>query len=83
MWESYKKGFKAYLQLEKSLSDNSVEAYLRDIEKLTEYFQQSNNLKTPAEVQLKDLEKFLKWIAGIGSECYFAGKDHFGYPGIL
>ena len=66
MWESYKKGFKAYLQLEKSLSDNSVEAYLRDIEKLTEYFQQSNNLKTPAEVQLKDLEKFLKWIAELG-----------------
>jgi len=66
MWESYKKGFKAYLQLEKSLSDNSVEAYLRDLEKLTGYFQQSNNLKTPAEVQLKDLEKFLKWIAELG-----------------
>jgi len=66
MWESYKKGFKAYLQLERSLSDNSVEAYLRDIEKLTEYFQQSNNLKTPAEVQLKDLERFLKWIAELG-----------------
>ena len=30
MWEPYKKGFKAYLQLEKSLSDNSVQAYLRD-----------------------------------------------------
>ena len=66
MWEPYKKGFKAYLQLEKSLSDNSVEAYLRDIEKLTEYFQQSNNLKTPAETQLKDLEKFLKWITELG-----------------
>jgi integrase/recombinase XerD len=66
MWESYKKGFKSYLQLEKSLSDNSVQAYLRDIEKLTEYFQQSNNLKTPAEVQLRDLEKFLKWIAELG-----------------
>lgn len=66
MWEPYKKGFKAYLQLEKSLSDNSVEAYLRDIEKLTEFFQQSNNLKTPAEVGLKDLEKFLKWIAELG-----------------
>ena len=36
------------------------------IEKLTGYFQQSNNLKTPAEVQLKDLEKFLKWIAELG-----------------
>ena len=66
MWESYKKGFKAYLQLEKSLSDNSVEAYLRDIEKLTEYLQQSNNLKTPTEVELKDLEKFLKWITELG-----------------
>ncbi len=66
MWESYKKGFKSYLQLEKSLSDNSVQAYLRDIEKLTEYLQQSNNLKTPAEVQLRDLEKFLKWIAELG-----------------
>src|SRR6478672_10912517 len=66
MWESYKKGFKAYLQLEKFISDNSVEAYLRDIEKLTEYLQQSNNLKTPGEIQLKDLEKFLKWIAELG-----------------
>lgn len=66
MWESYKKGFKSYLQLEKSLSDNSVQAYLRDIEKLTEYFQQSNNLRTPAEVQLRDLEKFIKWIAELG-----------------
>ncbi len=63
MWEAYKKGFKAYLQLEKSLSDNSVEAYLRDIEKLTEYLQEKKKLKPPAEVELKDLEKFLQWIA--------------------
>jgi integrase/recombinase XerD len=32
-WTVYKKGFKAFLQLEKSLSDHSVEAYLRDIDK--------------------------------------------------
>ncbi len=66
MWEPYKKGFKAYLQLEKSLSGNSVEAYLHDIEKLTEYFQQKKKLKTPSEVELKDLEKFLKWITELG-----------------
>ena len=66
MWEPYKKGFKAYLQLERSLSDNSVEAYLRDIEKLTEYLQESKHLKTPGEVELKDLEKFLKWISELG-----------------
>lgn len=62
MWESYKKGFKAYLQLERSLSDNSVEAYMRDIEKLTQYLQQIGSLKTPEQVKLNDLQHFLKWI---------------------
>ncbi len=66
MWESYKKGFKAYLQLEKSLADNSVDAYLRDIEKLTAYLQLQNTLKTPAEVELKELEAFVQWVAGLG-----------------
>lgn len=66
MWETYKKGFKAYLQLEKSLSDNSVEAYLRDIEKLTQYFEQNSILKNPSEVVLKDLQQFVKWIAELG-----------------
>jgi integrase/recombinase XerD len=66
MWEAYKKGFKAYLQLEKSLSDNSVEAYLHDIEKLTAYLEVSNDLKTPQQIELKDLEKFIQWIMELG-----------------
>ncbi len=66
MWDVYKKGFKAYLQLEKSLSDNSVEAYLHDIDKLTAFLQQSDELKTPQQLTLKDLELFLKWISELG-----------------
>ena len=66
MWESYKKGFKSWLQLEKSLSDNSVAAYLRDIEKLTQYLQQSVSLKTPTQLGLRDLQKFVHWAAGLG-----------------
>ena len=66
MWEPYKKGFKAYLQLERSLSNNSVDAYLTDVEKLTTYLQASNNLKTPADVELKDLQGFIKWVAELG-----------------
>ena len=66
MWEPYKKGFKAFLQLEKSLADNSVEAYLRDIEKLTQYLQEANSLKNPGDIDLKDLQAFIKWIAGLG-----------------
>jgi integrase/recombinase XerD len=66
MWEVYKKGFKAYLQLEKSLSENSVEAYLHDIEKLTAYLQQTETTKPPSEMVLKDLEGFVKWISQLG-----------------
>ncbi len=65
MWESYKKGFKAWLQLEKSLSDNSVEAYLRDIDKLTEFLQSTETLRTPADIELKDLRRFVRWIADL------------------
>ena len=66
MWEPYKKGYKAWLQLEKSLSDNSVEAYLRDIDKLTQYLQTTGDLKAPDSVALKDLQAFLRWISSIG-----------------
>lgn len=66
MWEPYKKGFKAYLQLERSLSGNSIEAYLGDIEKLTSYLQSAGELKNPSEVQLTDLQKFVQWIAELG-----------------
>lgn len=66
MWDSYKRGFRAYLQLEKSLSDHSVDAYLGDIEKLTTYLQANNDLKNPGEVTLKDLEKLVKWISELG-----------------
>ena len=66
MWEGYKKGYKAFLQLEKSLSDNSVEAYLHDIEKLTTWMQVSNQLTTPQQLELKDLENFIQWISELG-----------------
>src|SRR5689334_9680412 len=66
MWEPYKKGFKAYLQLERSLANNSIEAYLTDIEKLTSYLQESHSMKTPGEIELKDLQQFTKWVAELG-----------------
>src|SRR5258705_261523 len=66
MWEGYKKGFKAYLQLEKSLSDNSVQAYLQDIEKFTQYILSGKKLISPNEVELNDLEKFVQWISELG-----------------
>lgn len=66
MWDPYKKGYKAWLQLEKSLSDNSVEAYVRDIEKLTQFLGERPPLKSPDKIDLKDLQHFIKWIAELG-----------------
>lgn len=66
MWEPYKKGFKAYLQLERSLSPNSIDAYLSDIEKLTNFLQAEGELKNPSEVKLTDLQKFVQWVAELG-----------------
>src|SRR5258708_17956539 len=66
MWGGYKKGFKAYLQLEKSLSENSVDAYLQDVEKLTQYLLAGKKENSPEQIDLNDLEKFVKWISELG-----------------
>ena len=61
-WDIYKKGFKAFLQLEKSLSVHSVEAYLRDIDKFAQYLYDEVGAIGPAEVSLKHLQSFIQTI---------------------
>lgn len=66
IWQSYIRGFKAFLQLEKSLSGNSVEAYMRDIQKLTQYLELIGMQASPQEIALKHLQDFVKWVNEIG-----------------
>lgn len=82
MWDSYKKGFKAYLQLEKSLSDNSVEAYLRDIDKLTSFLLAAEEKKSPAEIDLKLLQKFLRWVGELGMSASTQARTISGIKGF-
>ncbi|MBA4140081.1 MAG: site-specific integrase, partial [Segetibacter sp.] len=82
MWEAYKKGFKAYLQLEKSLSDHSVEAYLRDVEKLTEFLLAAEKKISPAEVDLKTLQQFVKWIGELGMTATSQARIISGIKGF-
>ena len=62
IWESYKRGFEAFLRLEKSLSTNSVNAYKRDIEKLTAFLEENIIAVQPAGITLAHLQDFLKWL---------------------
>jgi integrase/recombinase XerD len=65
-WQSYINGFKAYLQLEKSLSPNSVEAYIHDVEKLTQYLLAANLSLSPENIRLSHLQDFLRWVNELG-----------------
>lgn len=66
MWVVYKKGFKAWLRLEKSLSNHSVDAYLHDIEKLTQFLQMQNWMYSPDQLKMEHLQQFIRWIAELG-----------------
>ncbi|KAF0232671.1 MAG: integrase/recombinase [Prolixibacteraceae bacterium] len=51
-WEEGKKGFENYLKLEKSLSQNSVAAYVNDISKLISFLERNYSKVTPLKVKL-------------------------------
>lgn len=56
-WESTIKGFKSYLKIERSLSDNSILAYIRDVKKFADY---AINLElSELKIERKDISNFL------------------------
>ncbi len=65
-WNTGLQQFKAYLQLEKSLSGNSVEAYLRDISKLEQFLAASGEKVGPLEVKSAHIQGLLGWINELG-----------------
>ena len=64
-WNSTLKGFISYIRLERSLSNNTVEAYLRDVEKLYQYTE-SIGSKSPDKIETDDLKQFINWINELG-----------------
>jgi integrase/recombinase XerD len=65
-WTSALKGFEAYLKLEKSLSINSIEAYLRDIEKLHQHVLTIDPQLKPHKVSTHHIKSLLKCLNEIG-----------------
>lgn len=66
MWQSYINAFKNYLKLERSLAENSVEAYLHDAEKLHEYILLTDPALSPMQVSEKQLMNFLMYLGELG-----------------
>lgn len=68
-WTIFIKGFRAWLQVERSLSSNTIEAYCRDIEKLAGYVATMPGDLKPGDLNLQQLQDFVKTLASMGIEA--------------
>jgi integrase/recombinase XerD len=68
VWISAKQRFKQYLQLERSLSINSVEAYLSDLEKY-QLWMESLGFDNPLLMDQKRIQLFPQWISDLGFQA--------------
>jgi len=69
-WISYIKQFGDYLKLERSLSDNSIQAYVRDVEKLNQFIELNYKGVSPLAITSKHLQGFLEFINELGMSTY-------------
>ena len=59
-WKTSIKEFKTYLRIERSLSDNTIDSYIRDVKKLS-YFAEKIN-KSELKINKSDIKDFIKEI---------------------
>jgi integrase/recombinase XerD len=62
MWGSWLNGFKAFLKLEKSLSVNSIEAYIRDVKKLDYFLEMQGHNISPVQVNAQHIKECLVYL---------------------
>ena len=65
-WQSGLTGFKSYLRLERSLSANTVDAYMQDVDKLHQFFISKFEDKKLNSITSNDLKDFLVWVNKLG-----------------
>jgi integrase/recombinase XerD len=65
-WEIYIQEYENYLKLERSLSENSVEAYVHDVTKLEQFLEISGVEVAPIQIELQHLIDFIEYINELG-----------------
>ena len=61
-WKSALNGFKGYLRLEKSLSENTLTAYYHDVELLHKFLEEKKYEFGPDKIKFNHLQEFLAWV---------------------
>ena len=67
-WENEIEGYTYYIKLEKKLSDNTVEAYLRDLKQMAAYMESEFSISDPEQVREQHVESFLAYLYDKGVE---------------
>jgi integrase/recombinase XerD len=70
MWDLHIKHFTHYLKIERSLSKNSIEAYVRDVTMLSQFIELSFPKTSPLKITSHHLQGFLEYINGLGMSAY-------------
>jgi integrase/recombinase XerD len=81
-WELLLKQFKNYLKLEKSLSLNSIDAYVHDVVKLKQFLEISNKESSPARLTYNDLIDFLVFLSELGMSPHSQARIISGIKGF-
>lgn len=68
-WGSVMKGYKAYIKLERGLSLNSSEAYLRDVAKLRDYAISECGGCAPKALDAHQILSFVSWLSKSGLDA--------------
>lgn len=82
MWDSNIEWFKTYLKLERSLAENSIEAYVRDVRTLTQYLLSAGKPLAPEMVTLDELRGCVQWIASLGMSATSQARIISGIKGF-
>jgi len=69
-WDTLIRQFANYLRLERSLSDNSIQAYKRDVAKLKQFVDISNLEVSPLHVTTEMIQDFLKYMGDLEMSAY-------------
>jgi len=65
-WKGYIKSYKSYLQLERGLSVNSIQAYIRDMKKFINFLDANDYNRQPGQIEGFHIQKFLEWTNELG-----------------
>lgn len=83
MWELNIKHFSNYLKLERSLSDNSIEAYVHDVELLHQFVKLKHTQLSAVKVTAKHLQEFLEYLNELGMSAHSQARILSGIKGFF